>query len=92
MADSSSPNDFVDPTQPDPIDDMVDPIDSSKLHEHTGALPVIEINETVPVIPPNDTSLKVWKVPMHFTCLANVYYRKISLNRCFICFAFLILS
>ena len=73
MADSSSPNDFVDPTQPDPIDDMVDPIDSSKLHEHTGALPVIEINESVPVIAPNDISLKVWNVPMHFLCLANVY-------------------
>ena len=66
---SSSPNNFVNvnPTQPDPIYDMVESIDSSTIHESTGAQPVIEISESEPEIPPHDASLQVWKV----SCILN---------------------
>ena len=58
---SSSPHNSVNVnhTQPDPLDDMVEPIDSSKIHETTGAEPVIEISESEPEIPPHDASLQV---------------------------------
>ena len=72
---SSSPTNFVNvnPTQPDPIYDMVESIDSSTIHESAGAQPVIEISESAPEIPPNDASLQVWKVSVHFTCVTNAY-------------------
>ena len=61
MDKSSSSNnlDNVDATNSDPTYDIVESVDSSKLHENTGVQPVIEISESTQVIPPKDASIHV---------------------------------
>ena len=56
---SSNDLDNVYATNSDPTYDIVESVDSSKLHENTGVQPVIEISESTQVIPPNDASIHV---------------------------------